>query len=381
MRLSSCLTCGEGRLVPVPRYDELPRVTSDCRPLPAGGRLAVCQGCGTIQKIADEQWVEEVERIYAGYDIYHQSAGVEQVVFLGGGVTRPRSALLVDFLARTGCDAIERGELIDIGCGNGAALANFSKTLSGWVLDGHELTDKGIETLRAIPGFRHLYAGDLSVIPARYHLASVIHVLEHFPMPIAKLVEIVSLLRPEGRVFVEVPNLATSPFDLVIADHLTHFTQETLRYAAARAGIEADILSNEVLPRELTLLGRRGHPHSQPVPDPVKSRYLAHKTVSWLIALLDEARAASAASIFGLFGSSISSQWLSGPLEGRVQFFVDEDINRIGRKIDGIPVISLAEVPADATVYVPLPTAVAINLAPRLEKTSGTYVYPPAWPT
>ncbi len=379
MSLTSCVLCEEDRLSFVPGFDILPRVTSDCRPWAAGGKLAVCLVCGAIQKIPDEQWMEDIQRIYTQYDIYHQSAGVEQVVFLDSGATLSRSAILVDFIARKGCGEIENGELIDIGCGNGAALINFGKILSGWALDGHELTDKGFEFLRTIPGFRHLYTGELSVIPARYHLASLIHVLEHLRKPVATLTDIVSLLRPEGRVFVEVPDISGSPFDLVVADHLIHFTRETLGYVAAQAGIKADILSDEVLARELTLLGGRGHSGSWPVLEPSKSRDLAHKTVSWLKAVLDEARVLSATPNFGLFGSSISTQWLYGPLEDRVQFFVEEDTSRIGRKINGVPVISPAEVPANATVYVPLSNIVVENLAPRLEKCSGTYVYPPAW--
>ena len=35
------------------------RITSDCRPWPAGGRLCACQGCGSVQKLVDDAWNRE----------------------------------------------------------------------------------------------------------------------------------------------------------------------------------------------------------------------------------------------------------------------------------------------------------------------------------
>ena len=50
------------------------RVTSDTRPWRSGGKLAVCGECGTVVKPLDEMWRIEAGEIYAGYDLYHQSA-------------------------------------------------------------------------------------------------------------------------------------------------------------------------------------------------------------------------------------------------------------------------------------------------------------------
>jgi hypothetical protein len=264
--------------------------------------------------------------------------------------------------------------------------------LANWTLDGHELSDDVLNALGQIPGFRTLYTGEISTISARYNLASLIHVLEHLPSPIAAMGEIAGLLHPGGRILIEVPNLAASPFDLVVADHLTHFTKDTLHHAADRAGIAIDVISDEILAKELSLLGGNGATRTVPKPGdssasgavPKPGEALAENAVTWLTSLLETANDASGAAVFGLFGSSIASQWLygalGGALESRVKFFVDEDVDRIGRKIDGIPIIAPAQVPGDATVFAPLLAGAIENLAPRLEKSPGSYLYPPPWP-
>ena len=95
-----CGVCGADDLLDLRAFSRLPRVTSDCKPWPAGGRLSVCRRCGTIQKKADAKWLEDIRSIYGAYSIYELSSGEEQVIFSEAGVPRARSKVLVDFVVR-----------------------------------------------------------------------------------------------------------------------------------------------------------------------------------------------------------------------------------------------------------------------------------------
>src|SRR3954454_19647145 len=95
----NCHVCGAQELGEVAEYTRLPRVTSDCKPFPAGGNLAVCRHCGAVQKAADARWRDEAASIYRNYDIYFQSGGVEQSVFApAAGLPRRRSQVLLERL-------------------------------------------------------------------------------------------------------------------------------------------------------------------------------------------------------------------------------------------------------------------------------------------
>jgi hypothetical protein len=87
---SGCIVCGVDRLEEVAEYNALPRVTSDCKPFAAGGRLFACRVCGSIQKLPDESWLADIKRIYKEYEIYHLSDGAEQLIFTDGAVPRSR---------------------------------------------------------------------------------------------------------------------------------------------------------------------------------------------------------------------------------------------------------------------------------------------------
>ncbi len=95
--------------------------------------------------------------------------------------------------------------LVEIGCGDGALLAELSRLAA--VVDGFELSPTAIELARGrrIPGVRRLEAYDGTRVPAgdrAYDLAVLSHVLEHVPDPAPLLAE---AARVGANVLVEVP--------------------------------------------------------------------------------------------------------------------------------------------------------------------------------
>lgn len=377
-----CKICADGRLEAIEGYRQLPRVTSDCKPWPAGGAMTCCQACGAVQKLSDEKWFDEIERIYKAYQIYELSAGSEQVIFSEAGVAQPRSGALVDFIVQN-AGAADAGKLIDIGCGNGSALRNLSRAMPRWRLYGSELSDAAKPALQQLPNFVELYTTPAREIPERFDILTMIHALEHMPDPLASLQDAAFLLNDDGRLLVEVPNVLTSPFDLLIADHLLHFSPAHLAYLASRAGFSVSILRDDLLPKEITLLATRGGAVRER-PEPARTRAVLEANLAWLAAVLADARQAAAAARksggqFGVFGTSISGMWLYGALRGDVSFFVDEDASRVGNSFEGVPILAPSQVPAGSTVFVPLHPDVARRVASRHAASGAAYVEPPVY--
>ena len=69
---------------------------------------------------------------------------------------------------------------------------------------------------------------------------------------------------------------------------------------------------------------------------------------------------------FGLFGTAIAATWLDAQTGQAARFFVDEDVNRIGRTHLGRPILAPSAVPPRATVFVALPQPLADAVAARL---------------
>ena len=379
MMSAACLICENKTLKVVPAYSGLTRVTSDCKPWIGGGHLTVCETCGTIQKLPDDRWFDEISRIYRDYEIYFLSNGEEQPIFFKDGRSLPRSQVLVDFVVKKALHNAEKGDLIDIGCGNGAAIRNFSRALPHWRIDGNELSDKALSSLKGVSGFRSLHTGSVSEIRHQYDLVSLIHSLEHMPSPLDTMENVARLLKKDGILLVEVPDIETSPFDILVADHLCHFSRSTLRFLVEKIGIRIEFLENTVLPKEITLLGTLGQGGSGASfqPDPSEGIAMVEKNVAWLESVLSSATESAKAPNFGIFGTSISGIWLYGALRDRVNFFVDEDPSRIGGFFDGKPIVSPVQIPLGAPVFIPLVYPTAANVAQRHSKIEANFILPP----
>src|SRR5215813_7538511 len=314
----SCHVCGRPELDEVGDYGSLPRVTSDCKPFPPEGRLAVCAVCGAVQKPADRRWLAEISDIYQTYDIYFQSSGVEQAVFdPANGVPNLRSRALLTRVEEAKPIA-DQGSLIDIGCGRGAFLSAFANFRPRWNLYGHELSLRDADSLLRITAFRQLFSGPLKVLPRTFDIVSLIHSLEHFDDPLQGLRELREKLTDDGCLIVEVPNAAATAFDLVVADHASHFSASDLARLFHQAGLEPIVVADHWITKELSAVGRCGSVGDVSIPAgaAAHARKKVQAQVDWLRAVLNEARrvADAAGGRFGIFGTSIAAMWLFGEL-------------------------------------------------------------------
>ncbi len=376
----ACRICKFATLREAERFRGLPRVTSDSRPWPAGGRIAVCERCSAVQKLVEPNWLEDVNRIYKSYDIYHQAGGEEQPIFtVEASPPVPRSLALMQYLDRR-VPLRETALVLDFGCGSGAALTTYSTLHPKWMLYGAELTTQNLARLQRIPGFIKLFTCLPTEIPLQFDLISAFHALEHVLDPVAALQGLTDRLADGGLLFVEVPDVQKNPYDLVIADHLLHFTLDVLRFTAQRAGCAVLELTDSFLPKELTLLARSAGVEERRTKgrnwNPDQSIGLLDAQIAWLADQVTSADTlARNSSGFGLFGTSISATWLAGQLGNYVSFFVDEDKARIGRRHMGKPI--LAPATADGDVYVPLIPSVAASVVQRLSRPGLRFHRPP----
>jgi SAM-dependent methyltransferase len=370
----TCNVCGAEALSVVKPYSALRRVSSDCKPVEAGGELSICAACGAVQKQATPQFLAEIGKIYDEYDVYFQGGGAEQMVF--DALTRAprrRSLVLADRLKATGSFPAS-GRAIDIGCGNGSFLRALSGPFDGWGLLGLELDDRHEAEMRSIPGFQGLLVSDANDLEGTFELVSMVHALEHFTDPHHTLTRLKRNITPGGHLFIEIPNLAANPFDLLIADHVSHFTPASLFAIVERAGFGVVSLATDWVKKEMSLLARPGVASTVPRP---AADIPGERHVAWLAATLEAAKSAARSGPFGLFGTSIASTWLSQHLGAAIEFYVDDDTARQELGFEGKPVLSREQVPQGATVFAALSPEIAEVIAGSLRDMGVAVIAPP----
>jgi len=379
-----CQICEKESLRQFENFSELIRITSDCRPYKKGGTLTICEDCGAIQKINTPTWRVELEEIYGKYFAYHQSGGQEQKVFDSKlGSTHSRSEVIVDRL-KTYLQLGKRCQLIDIGCGSGLTLTAFGKHFPEWVLNGFEIGDKHLLALKKIKNFDSLYSGDLEKINAHFDLVTMIHSLEHFVEPKKTLKEISKKISSKY-LFIEVCNIEENPFDILVADHLMHFSPNSLENLIKTSGFSTVTVNTNWIHKEISMLCQVASPDVKSIQPDYKMQINPAKVYEKILAYVEWLKRLRKSAVdlidhhgsIGIFGSSIGATWLASQLTSKISFFVDEDSSRVGRKHLNIPIISPQSVPNDSTVLIPLPPHIADAIFVRLNHEVGNYVLPP----
>jgi len=361
-----CHSCG-GTVREITDYQFLRRVTSDCKPLSAGGRKGVCVCCYLAQSIITEDWKRACHEIYTNYTVYYQGNGIEQLVFSpGSSLGAARSEKILEGTMRAH-QLPSRGKALDVGCGNGNFLKAFSAAYPDWNLAGCEYNDNYREDVLSIPAVESFFVGGIDGITEHYDFISLIHVLEHIENPIMFLKNVSSLLTASGVLLIEVPFFSDNPFELLIADHASHFDENSMRGVLSSAGFDILMISSQVVLKEITVLAvRRDQFPADAEPHVVKTDSLStavQNILNFRERAMDLRRSAEGLAVFG---TSIGGTWLCSELDNNIDFFVDEDKGRIGRKHMGKHILPLHKCPMETALCVPLARCVADSLSSRV---------------
>jgi len=182
----------------------------------------------------------------------------------------------------------------------------------------------------------------------------------------------------ESLLVIQVPDHIQNPFDLLIADHCTHFTAKTLTALLRDAGFETMAVASDWVPKELTVVARKSRQHQLETAIDISfaDGHSVDDCLRWLEQVVATTSRLARTGRMGLLGTSIAATWLCSELGEAVSFFVDEDANRLGKDYMGRPVCHPSSVPDHSHVFVALPPAMAEVIADRLARPNVPYHCP-----
>lgn len=220
-----CDTCGNQVLAPLLLAGDLRTA------MPGEFSYSKCMRCGLVQ-LSPLPTLEQLEAAYPEW--------LWQDELARGRISPSRVHHALAQLARHGKTA---GTMLDVGCGPGTMLAGA--TLAGWQARGIESSRAQVKYCMSI-GLNAEYVPDFpSHSDSNLYDAVVFnHVLEHVSSPKAYLEKAIHLLKPDGLLFVAVPNFDSLSRQLFgrywmhldAPRHLFQFTPHTLRDAIQNAG-------------------------------------------------------------------------------------------------------------------------------------------------
>jgi SAM-dependent methyltransferase len=139
----------------------------------------------------------------------------------------------------------KNNRFLDIGCGNGDFL-KVARSL-GYQAEGLEFDPSAREVAAKEGLVVHPNSMPGSGLPSNdYDQITLSHVVEHFHYPVEALTEVFNLLRPKGRVWIQIPNIAAFSLQRFGANsrllepprHLVMLDSQSLKILLEKAGFK-----------------------------------------------------------------------------------------------------------------------------------------------
>ncbi|HVW02954.1 MAG TPA: class I SAM-dependent methyltransferase [Planctomycetaceae bacterium] len=196
--------------------------------------VSLCAHCGHIQTPP----VENLEHYYeSDYRILLDSDDEDQLYSVENGRHVYRSEHQAETLLRKlGLPAGAR--ILEYGCAKGATARRLLQSRPDLELSlfdiSHQYEPFWQRFRQPTHWATHALPDDWT---GRFDAVASFFVLEHITDPRAALEQQARLLKPAGRLYFLVPSLWGNPADLIVADHVNHFTRHSLATLLAGSGL------------------------------------------------------------------------------------------------------------------------------------------------
>ena len=371
-----CHICNS-KISEIKKFKKYNLVSSDCKSIFFSGQLAICLNCKTIQKPINLAWKENIKIIYQNYKMFSLSLGEDQKLFNEKKINQiNRSSQIINLINRN-AQIDKKGNLLDIGCGTGPFIKSFSHIYPKWNLYGYEQNKKLNKYFREVSNFKKLFTDDLSKIKIKFDLIVLIHSLEHIVDPINFLNNIKSLLNKGGKLFIQVPDFDKSPFDLLVADHCSHFVKDNINYIAFNAGYKKIFCKSDIIPKEISSMYEISNNNlinfNRAIPkfkvikrkDKINSYFNFYDNFIKVLKKYDE--------LICIFGTSIAATWVAHSIQNKY-FFTDEDRSRLNKKHMNRKIYSLDKVPHNVKIVLPFRNDIAKKIIKRLGRNRKDFI-------
>jgi SAM-dependent methyltransferase len=234
---SPCNVCNHAPIEQVYASAGDQSITSLAQVYPGPTKVFFCDQCGHLQTAP----LPDLEAYYEDqYRILIDSVDEDQLYRIDNGHKVFRVQHQVDTLLSK-IDLPKEARVLDFGCAKGATsrlLLQARPDIAAHLFDVSNMYEPFwqrfvSEDPCATHQWPNHWAGSFDVVMSYF-------VIEHVVKPVDILIAQASLLKPGGVIYFIVPNVYTNSADLVVADHVNHFSKQSLSELLNRANLHID---------------------------------------------------------------------------------------------------------------------------------------------
>ncbi len=354
--MAHCFVCHHPLESPVYVATGVTSITSLCQTIPGQITVSFCRQCGHLQT----QPLLELKAYYENeYRILVATEEEDQLYAMEKGRTIFRTEHQVNTLLNH-VKLPAGARVLDYGCAKSSTLKQLCQRrndLQPYVFDVSEMyipfwktfiADDHWATFQPKPEWR-----------GHFDLITSFFALEHVADPQVALRTIASLLKPGGSFYGIVPNVYTNTADFVVADHVNHFSAESLRHLLATTGFSLLNLDEIAHHGAFVIVARKNGatptalaPSTAPKDLEEQVRIMANYWQGFSRRVHEfEAHHAAARSV-AIYGSGFYGTFIATCLKNleKVVCFLDQNPHRQAHTLLNKPIIAPAQLPPGVEV-------------------------------
>ncbi|MGO4326840.1 class I SAM-dependent methyltransferase [Cupriavidus sp. 2TAF22] len=280
--------------------------------------------------------------------------------------------------------------VLDYGCAKAPTLRKVVQGNQGIAPFLFDVTDKYVSHWARFPGqpgwatheVDPAWAGSMDVVLSFY-------ALEHISRLGQALANIKALLKPGGHFYFIVPNVLENVADFVVADHVNHFTAESLHYMLSAQGFDRVEVDAGVHDAAFVVTARLGAGAACAVRQPDAAALagleaFARDTAQYWHGVVTRLKAferAHASAPSAIYGAGFYGNFIASALDSmeRVEYFVDQNAHLQGRLCQAREIVSPGALPGHiGRVYVgmnPRTARAAIAAIPEWHQKQADYFF------
>lgn len=376
-RKYTCVLCGSEQLEELHTTKTEVFVTGDRKKFESRGMIikrVICQDCGTVQFLQNEEYQNAVDEVYRDYEVMH-----DKIWSSDSKEHKPRLQIIYQRISEK-IHLPETGNMIDIGCGGGESLFWFHQMYPKWNLYGLDIGEQFSEDVTAQDGVKGFFTSldEVKASNITFNFVTMNNVLS-LASNAAQILETVNeCLADDGIFFVKDADCEVHPWLLYEIECAAFYTKKQMENVLQGFGFDILNINLELEQKEIGFFCRKGSSLWEKGARTYEiNKKIYDKSIEYLDRVIDIISQYMEKNVcIGIFGTSIAAIWVSqiivegGAILDNKIFYIEEDEDYLDKKVgvNGYPIYRLDECTKPAVVFLPFPRYIAENVKKRCEK-------------
>lgn len=326
----SCLLCGHQKIIKILNKNIFREISSSCVQLNTSSEIFVCKQCSLVQKKVTSSYKKKIKNIYTNYEIYNLGNKKDNKFFSNKKIFN-RSELILKKIKKK-IKLPKTGNMLDYGSNNGYGALTFSKIFSNWKTYAYEKYQKKKVN-------NSIFLNKERLKQKKFNLIYLSHVFEHFLEPKQEINHISNILENNGILIIQIPYLKENFLDIFVADHTMHIEKKEIKNFFQSTNFKIIHLNNDIIKHELTIILKKEEIKRN---DKI-SKFHINKKINLIKKKLhrikNRLKKIPKDKKTVIFGTGISSNWIAQEINNKNNYYIDEDTNKIGKKLNNKKII------------------------------------------